>query len=201
MTPAALLHLPRPLILASSSPRRAELLRLLGFRFQIFPAHLEEPDTDSRPPHEYVIHMACEKALAVARRVARPSFLLGADTTVVLDGAYLNKPRTAAEATAMLQRLSGRTHEVYTGVALLSFPEERLLTSYARTEVTFRSLTPEEIAAYVATGSPRDKAGAYGIQDPFGAVFVESIRGCYYNVVGLPLTLVYQLLSRLCHGA
>jgi len=114
---------------------------------------------------------------------------------------YLNKPQTPEEAAAMLQQLSGRTHEVYTGVALVRAPELEFSTGVARTEVTFRSLTPEEIAAYVATGSPLDKAGAYGIQDPFGAVFVTGIRGCYYNVVGLPLGLVYQLLQHFCHAA
>ncbi len=199
MSLAALLQLARPLILASRSPRRAELLRLLGLRFQIFPPPREEPDTDGRPPHEYVLHLACQKAHAVAQHLTRPCVILAADTTVVLESAVLNKPRTAEEASAMLWRLSGRTHEVYTGVALLSLPEQRLLTAYARTEVTFRPLKPEEIAAYVATGLPLDKAGAYGIQDPFGAVFVESIRGCYYNVVGLPLQLVYQLLEQVCH--
>jgi len=201
MSLAALLPLKRPLILASGSPRRAELLRLLGLPFRVQPASVEEPDPlpGSSPP-EYVLELARRKALAVAHHCSEPCVVLGADTTVVLDGLYLNKPGTAEAASAMLHRLSGRTHEVYTGVVLVLVPEMQLFHGVARTEVRFRELASEEIAAYVATGSPLDKAGGYGIQDPFGAVFVEGIRGCYYNVVGLPLGLVYQLLRQVCHA-
>jgi septum formation protein len=202
MTLAALLPLQRPLVLASQSPRRAELLRLLGIPFRLQPAAIPEPDGGSTAPAEdHVLTLARAKALTVAQQLSEPALVLGADTEVVLDGRILGKPRSSEEARALLRALSARTHEVYTGVALVRAPEMELLTGVARTEVTFRTLLPEEIEAYVATGSPLDKAGAYGIQDPFGAVFVEGIRGCYYNVVGLPLGLVYQLLRRACYGA
>ncbi|GBD06745.1 Septum formation protein Maf [bacterium HR21] len=198
-TPASLLRLKRPLVLASQSPRRAELLRLLGIEFRVQPAPITEPDDSAElSPGEYVLQLARAKALAVAQHLCEPALVLGADTTVVLGGQYLNKPRTPEAAAAMLAQLSGRTHEVYTGVVLLRVPELDSFTGVARAEVTFRKLQPEEIAAYVATGSPLDKAGAYGIQDPFGAVFVEHLRGCYYAVVGLPLALLYQLLRQAC---
>lgn len=197
ITPAGLLKLRRLVVLASRSPRRAELLRLLGIPFIIHPAQLAEPDDGTgMTPSEYVLSLAQRKAQAVARHARQPSFVLGADTTVVLEGTYLNKPTSADAARRMLHQLSGRTHEVYTGVVVICVPEMTVLSGVARTEVTFRSLSDEEIEAYVTSGSPLDKAGAYGIQDPFGAVFVESIRGCYYNVVGLPLGLVYQLLRQ-----
>ena len=198
-TPAALLRLPRPLILASRSPRRSELLRFLGLDFRIQPTDLEEPDgSDGVSPEEYVMQLARAKAYAAARRLTEPAFILAADTTVVLEGCYLNKPKTPEAAVAMLERLSGRTHEVYTGVVVLRVPEMDSFAAVERTEVTFRRLSPEEIAAYVASGSPLDKAGAYGIQDPFGAVFVERLCGCYYTVVGLPLAALYRLLRQAC---
>lgn len=201
-TPAALLRLERPLVLASQSPRRAELLQFLGFDFRVHPAHVPEPDgSAAQSPSDYVLQLARAKALAVAEQLSEPALVLGADTTVVLDGRYLNKPETPQAATAMLTQLSGRTHEVYTGLVLLRVPELDSFAGVARAEVTFRQLQPEEIAAYVATGSPLDKAGAYGIQDPFGALFVESLRGCYYAVVGLPVGLLYHLLRQACHAS
>ncbi|MCS6965176.1 MAG: Maf family protein [Candidatus Kapabacteria bacterium] len=199
MTPADLLRLPRPLILASRSPRRAELLRLLGIPFRVYPAQLDEPSgSTTQPPTEYVLSLARAKALTVARLCAEPCLIIGADTTVVADDTCWGKPATAEDARTLLERLSGRTHDVYTGVVLLRVPEMELSGGVARTEVTFRPLRSTEIDAYIATGSPLDKAGGYGIQDPFGAIFVESVRGCYYNVVGLPLSLVYELLRQAC---
>ena len=194
-TPAALLRLQRPLVLASASPRRAELLRLLGVEFAIEPSGIAEPEEmPGSTPEQYVQQLALSKAAAVAQRLQREAFVLAADTTVVLGAALLNKPHTPEQALQMLQQLSGGVHEVYTGVALMWVPERRSECRVVRTRVRFRKLSAEEIAAYVESGLPLDKAGGYGIQDPFGAVFVDWLEGCYYNVVGLPLATVYELL-------
>ncbi len=194
-TPAALLRLRRPLILASASPRRAELLRLLGVEFAIEPSGVAEPEEmPGVAPEQYVRQLALSKATAVAQRLQREAFVLAADTTVALGVALLNKPHTAEQALQMLQQLSGQVHEVYTGVALMWVPECRSECRVVRTRVRFRKLSAEEITAYVESGLPLDKAGGYGIQDPFGAVFVDWLEGCYYNVVGLPLATVYELL-------
>jgi len=181
-----------PLILASASPRRRELLRLLGLPFEVVPSAFEEPAPASHPDPEA---LARELALAKARDVARNHprrWVLGADTVVWLGDRLLGKPADASEAAAMLAALVGRTHRVTTGLALLrrGGPE---LTAHATTEVTFRPLTPREVAAYVATGEPYDKAGGYGIQG-HGALLVEGVRGDYPNVVGLPLVPLLRLL-------
>jgi septum formation protein len=178
------------LILASSSPRRANLLRQLGLEFEIIPSSVEENVNGYRSPIRLVTSLAREKAAEVASKVAS-GVIVGADTVVVLDGKQLGKPRDAAEAKQMLTLLSGREHCVYTGFTLLHMPSRQSITDYEVTRVKFRLLSPEEVEAYVRSGSCFDKAGAYGIQDDFGAVFVERIDGCYYNVVGFPLTKFY----------
>jgi septum formation protein len=182
-----------PLILASRSPRRQKLLAQVGLPFAVQPSAVEEVIPPGLSPSAAVQHLALEKAQAVA--VDFPKALtLGADTIVVLDGDVLGKPADAAEARAMLQRLSGRTHIVYTGLALVHAAAKHTVTSFEATHVTFGTLTEAEVADYVATGSPMDKAGAYGIQDDRGALFVARIEGDYYNVVGLPLHRLYRLL-------
>ena len=138
--------------------------------------------------------LALQKALDVGRSHPE-SLTLGADTVVVLDGEVLGKPSTTAEAAFMLSRLSGMTHTVYTGLALAHPSSKRHATLHEATDVTFSRLNTDEINRYVATGSPMDKAGAYGIQDDYGAFFVAGIRGDYYNVVGLPLHRMYRMLS------
>jgi septum formation protein len=178
------------LILASSSPRRANLLRQLGLDFEIIPSSVEENVNGYRSPVRLVTSLAREKAAEVASQIAN-GVILGADTVVMLDGKQLGKPRDAAEATKMLTLLSGREHCVYTGFTLLHMPSRESITDYEVTRVKFRELSAEEVKAYVRSGSCFDKAGAYGIQDDFGAVFVERIDGCYYNVVGFPLTKFY----------
>ncbi|MCG3153792.1 MAG: Septum formation protein Maf [bacterium] len=189
----------KPIILASSSPRRAELLRKIGLQFEVHPSHVDEEDgVYHLPPAEMVAELARRKALAVAKHYDA-ALVIGADTTVVLDNAVLGKPATPEEACAMLARLAGHTHQVYTGFAIVDQPTGRLAQGIERTEVTFRALQREEIAAYVASGEPMDKAGAYGIQD-FSAVFVERISGCFYNVVGFPLTRFYQTLQEFCES-
>ncbi len=182
-----------PLILASRSPRRHKLLAQLGLDFEVHPSNLDENATNHRLPEQLVEQLALEKARAVAARFPE-ALTLGADTIVVIGGDVLNKPADEAEARAMLRRLSGRTHTVYTGVALVHPASRREVVDYEATQVTFAPLTDAEIDAYVATGSPLDKAGAYGIQDDFGAVFIRRIEGDYYNVVGLPLHRFYRML-------
>lgn len=178
------------LVLASSSPRRLGLLRLAGLEPAVRPADVDEARAVGEDPAAYVARLARAKALAVDR--AADEIVLAADTTVVCDDAVLGKPRDADEASAMLARLAGRTHAVTSGVAVLDRSgglAERSVT----TEVTFGPLSPERIAAYVATGEPLDKAGAYGIQGR-GQVLVESVRGSWTNVVGLPVVETLALL-------
>ncbi|MGI9174407.1 MAG: Maf family protein [Rhodothermales bacterium] len=182
-----------PFVLASGSPRRRRLLEGLGLAFEVVVSDVEETVDPALSPEAMVQHLAQKKAAAVA--ASHPEALtLGADTIVVLEGDVLGKPAHEAEARAMLRGLSGATHEVYTGIALLHPRSNRCQTSYEATRVTFGALTDQEIDAYVASGSPMDKAGGYGIQDDHGALFVARIDGDYYNVVGLPLHRLYRLL-------
>jgi septum formation protein len=181
------------LILASQSPRRKQLLRQLGLTFHVEPSPVEETIPEDGHPADIVRHLALEKAEPISRRY--PSALtLAADTVVVHDGAVLGKPRDAAEARAMLRRLSGETHIVFTGLALLHPASSRRIAAHEATRVTFAALSDEEIHAYVASGAPMDKAGAYGIQGDLGAVFVARIEGDFYTVMGLPLHRLYRLL-------
>jgi len=197
------LALHAPLILASASPRRKKLLEQLGADFRVVVSAFDEEAVPTHiPPPEYVQTLAKSKALHVAETLGESAIVIGADTTVVLHGYILNKPHDAADAVRMLSMLSNRTHEVFTGIALVECASDgsivNTITDVSRTEVRFRQLSTEEIRGYVAGGSPLDKAGSYGIQDDFGAVFVEGIHGCYNNVVGLPLALLYRRLQEFC---
>lgn len=187
----------RRLILASSSPRRRELLTQAGFTFEVHPAHIPEDPLPNEDPIAYVVRLARAKAEAVfaeisSKESAPPQVVLGADTTVTLDNHVLGKPTDAADAARMLRLLSGRTHRVITGVALAS--AQRTEVAAEVTGVRFLTLSDEEIAAYIATGEPMDKAGAYGIQGR-AARWIPRIDGCYFNVVGLPLALVSVMLE------
>ncbi len=187
------MQLRTPFILASASPRRRHLLQQVGFAFEVAPSPAEEVMPNGCPPEEIVETLAMEKATVVSEM--HPGALtLGADTIVVLDGEVLGKPADAAAARAMLRRLSGATHTVYTGLALVHPESGRRRAAHEATRVTFGALSDAEIADYVAGGSPLDKAGAYGIQDDRGAFFVRRIEGDYYTVVGLPLHRLYRLL-------
>ncbi len=182
------------LILASTSPRRRELLALLGLPYETIASRFDESVLSpiGLPPADYVMRLAQGKAAEVAARLAAPeAVLIGADTTVALDGDVLNKPVDPADAARMLRRLSGRTHEVYTGLCVIR--GKAVETAHAVTAVTFDTLSDDTIAAYVATGEPLDKAGAYGIQGQ-GLGFIPKIEGDYFNVVGLPLALLHGLL-------
>ena len=183
------------IVLASTSPRRRELLGLLGLPFEVVASGYDEDllSPGGLIPSDYVTQLARGKASEVAGRLDQDALVIGADTTVVLDGAYLNKPTDAADARRMLRTLSGRTHEVYTGLCLIGGAEVQ--TDFAVTEVTFDTLTDDIIAAYVTTGEPLDKAGAYGIQGK-ALSFIPSISGDYFNVVGLPLFLLSKMLSK-----
>jgi len=194
------------LVLASASPRRRELLAQAGFSFEVHPAHIPEEPLEGEDPFAYVTRLAREKAQVVfreltdANRTAGETRLdtessmtvLGADTTVTLDNAILGKPEDAADAARMLRLLSGRTHRVITGVAVVTAYGVEVAAE--ATAVSFLALSDEDIAAYVATGEPMDKAGAYAIQGR-AARWIPRIEGCYFNVVGLPLALVTTLLE------
>jgi len=179
--------------LASASPRRSELLRQIGVRFTVRAAAIAEDRAAGEMPEAYVVRLAAAKAEAVWAAVADSQPVLGADTAVVLDAEILGKPETAAEAAAMLERLSGRTHRVLTAVALRHAGGVEARRSDS--EVRFRATTAAERLAYCATGEPFDKAGGYGIQG-HAAVFVESLTGSYSGVVGLPLFETAALLAR-----
>jgi septum formation protein len=190
---ALLLSLPdKPFILASASPRRAEILQKIGLKFTIRPSAVDENISDDLPPAEYAVELAKRKARAIAETVAS-GIVIGADTIVVLGKEILGKPASEAEARDMLQKLSGKTHRVFSGFAVIDRPSNRETAGVEMTEVTFRELTAAEIAAYVRNGGAMDKAGAYGIQD-MSAVFCERLNGCFYNVVGFPLTKFYLAL-------
>ena len=182
-----------PIVLASSSPRRQDLLKQIGLSFSIEHADVDESVLSGEDPEEHTLRLAREKAKAVALRRG-PAIVIGADTVVVVDGRILGKPADLEDAQRMLFLLSGREHRVISGVAVLASDRGALDVRNAVTAVRFRTLGRDEVAAYVATGEPLDKAGAYGIQGR-GALLVESIRGCYFNVVGLPLSLLGTMLA------
>ena len=180
------------IILASQSPRRRELLERMGLPFRIITPDIDERMERALPPGELVAAISAEKAGAVAAQAGPDAVVIAADTVVALDGAVLGKPADESDAARMLSALSGRTHQVFTGLTVACGADVRTVSE--ETAVTFRPLTAEEIAAYVRTGEPMDKAGAYGIQG-LGALFVEGIRGDYCNVMGLPLFLLGRMLS------
>ena len=182
-----------PLILASGSPRRHELLGHLGIPFQIIISDIAETIAPDLPPEEQAIALAEQKARAVASGI-ETGIVLGADTIVVLDGKLLGKPDNDADAIDMLRLLSGRDHRVVTGIAVIDAASGSLRSSAVSSVVRFRTLSDDDIRAYVATGEPRDKAGAYAIQG-LGAELVSDLEGCFSNVVGLPLCETASLLS------
>lgn len=183
------------IVLASASPRRAQLLKQLNLSFTVFPSDIEEVMDSTLSPEMLVQSLAEQKGVSVVEKHPE-SFIIAADTIVCLDGEFLGKPESDEEAVSMLSEMSEKTHEVYSGVWLAQTdPHGNLNTTVSfaeKTKVTFGPLDPVDIRRYVAGGSPMDKAGSYGIQDDFGAVFVKSIEGDYNNVVGFPLYAFYQ---------
>ena len=183
------------IILASKSPRRRALLEQMGVRdFRIVTPDIDEHMDRDLPPAELVRQISLEKAQAVAAQADPNTVVIAADTVVALDGVALGKPADKEEAFRMLSLLSDNRHQVYTGLTVLR--GEQVFSQWEETAVTFRSLTAEEIEAYIATGEPMDKAGAYGIQG-YGALFIEGISGDYYNVMGLPVCRLGQILGQL----
>ncbi|MFB9279184.1 Maf family protein [Cohnella cellulosilytica] len=187
------------LVLASSSPRRQELISLLGLPVRIIPSGADERTPAEWSPSRIVEELSRRKALAVEKELTEAadesSIIVGSDTIVVLNGQIMGKPRDRQDAERMLRQLAGNVHEVYTGVSCVRLSDGRTATSHRVTKVRMRPLSAEQISRYVATGEPMDKAGAYGIQE-IGSVLVESIEGDYFNVVGLPVSLLAVLLEQ-----
>lgn len=182
------------LVLASASPRRKALLRALGLDFDVVISSVEESFDGT--PSEMVVANARAKRDDVAGRLAGPALVIGADTLVFLDGQVLSKPATLDEANAMLARLSGKTHQVLTGVAVVETGSGKAAEGYESTDVTFRQLSPHEIAQFVSAVRPLDRAGAYTVDGP-GSLLVARYRGCYQNVLGLPMVRLDHLLREI----
>jgi septum formation protein len=184
------------LILASGSPRRAEILRDAGYPFTILSSAIDETPFANESPENLVQRLADTKADLVAARAVGPAVIIAADTEVVLDGHVLGKPRTSDDARNMLAKLSGRTHSVITGVTLIRLPDAERRSFVETTQVQFAKIPDEEILRYLATGEPFDKAGSYAIQGRAGR-YVPRIEGCYFNIVGLPLARLAVALAEL----
>lgn len=185
-----------PIILASNSPRRKKLLNQLNLDFEVLKIEIDENPKKGENPVPLVKRLAKAK-MEKAKEIVKDGIIITADTIVVLEGKVINKPADEKDARRILKALSGKTHKVYTGFAVYNSKKGKAIVDYEKTYVTFRKMGESEIRDYIATGSPMDKAGAYGIQDDFGAVFVKKINGCYYNVVGLPLMRLYQNLLKI----
>jgi septum formation protein len=185
-----------PIYLASKSPRRRKLLKQLNLKFKSFSVDIEELLHKNEKPSNAVLRLSKEK-LEAAKGMINNGIIITADTIVVLNKKIIGKPVDKKDAFRILKMLSGKTHIVYTGYSVYNSHNCKTITECEKTEVTFRNLTTDEIDEYIKGGSPMDKAGAYGIQDDFGAVFIKKINGCYYNVVGLPLAKLYHAILRI----
>jgi len=181
-----------PIILASNSPRRRDLLRQIGLDFSTDPADVDERVLPGEKPDVYAIRVALDKARVAARRTGN-AIIIAADTVVVMDDSILGKPNGPEDAKRMLTLLSGKMHRVLTGLVIMETASRKTISKTSVTKVWFRNLSGHEIEAYVASGEPLDKAGAYGIQEK-GAILVSQVEGCFYNVVGLPIALLGELL-------
>lgn len=182
----------KKLFLASASPRRAEILRKLGFRIQIVTSLGPEARRSRETPTHYVMRMAEEKARRASNKLRRGGLVVSADTVVVAGREVLGKPTDKKDAARMLKLLSGRTHRVISGVALYNTEVDELRRGFETTEVTFAQMSSKEISWYIETGEPKGKAGAYAVQG-LASIFIKGIRGSYFNVMGLPLRRLYEL--------
>ncbi|HHL2032652.1 Maf-like protein [Clostridium perfringens] len=182
-------------ILASKSPRRVEILEKIVKEFEVVESNFDENTIDFKGDIEkYVKDLSRNKAIEVSKRLNEPSIVIAADTVVFQDGKVLEKPKNEEDAFSMLSSLSGNTHKVYSGICLINTYNDTVVTDCDCTEVRFSELNPRQIRNYINSGEPMDKAGAYGIQG-LGGAFVEGIKGCYYNVMGLPLNKLYKALE------
>ena len=181
--------------LASSSPRRKKLMEQIGLTFEVVKVNTPEKIKRNETPIKMVERISLEKLEAAKKKISS-GIIITADTIVVFNKKILGKPKNKKDAYRILNLLSGNTHFVYTGFSIFNYKNLKTFSGYEKTSVKFRHIADDEIKAYVETGSPMDKAGAYGIQDDFGAVFVNKINGCYYNVVGLPLSKFYISLIK-----
>jgi septum formation protein len=184
------------LILASTSPRRAEILRAAGFPFTVLSSAVDETPFSGESPHDHVQRLAEAKAELVVGRAVGPAIIIAADTVVSIEGRIIGKPRTSDDARQILEQLSGRSHSVLTGVSLIRLPDAERRTFVEATTVHFVRLSPEEIYSYISIDEPHDKAGAYAIQGR-ASRYISRIEGCYFNVVGLPISRVTQCLVEL----
>ncbi len=185
-----------PLILASSSPRRKELLGRLGIEFEVIPSFIDEVHHAGESPEDFALRVSSDKALHVAACLNGDYVVVGADTIVVINGEILGKPRDAEEAKSMLEKISGRDHRVITGFSIVKPKDQILHREYVESRVKIKTLAPWEIEGYIKTLEPMDKAGAYGAQG-IGAFMIEQIQGSYTNVVGLPLSQMVDVLTGL----
>lgn len=183
------------IVLASQSPRRIELLKRVIPEFEVEVSNIEEDNNGILVPWKLVEDLSRQKAEKVAQQIA-DGIIIGADSVVVLDDKMLGKPKNRHDSFNMLKLLSGRVHQVYTGFTIIKTPQHIVISDHEVTQVKFRKLETREIKKYIESDQPLDKAGSYGIQDD-GAVFVESINGCYYNVMGLPITKIFLVLKKL----
>lgn len=182
-------------ILASKSPRRVEILEKIVKEFEVVQSNFDENTIDFKGDIEkYVKDLSRNKAIEVSKRLNEPSIVIAADTVVFRSGKVLEKPKNEEDAFSMLSSLSGNTHKVYSGICLINTYDDTVVTDCDCTEVRFSELNPRQIRNYINSGEPMDKAGAYGIQG-LGGAFVEGIKGCYYNVMGLPLNKLYKALE------
>ena len=182
-------------ILASKSPRRVEILEKIVKEFEVVQSNFDENTIDFKGDiAKYVKDLSRNKAIEVSKRLNEPSIVIAADTVVFQDGKVLGKPKNEEDAFSMLSSLSGNTHKVYSGICLINTYDDTVVTDCDCTEVRFSELNPRQIRNYINSGEPMDKAGAYGIQG-LGGAFVEGIKGCYYNVMGLPLNKLYKALE------
>jgi len=177
-------------ILASASPRRKDILNQIGIDFSVIPSNINEDFTLNLPPEAFTEHWAREKALNISKNHPR-ALIIGADTIVVLDDEIIGKPKDKNSSKKMLFKLSGKTHEVITGVSLIQIDSKIDMTFNARTFVSINTLSNNDISQYISKYNPYDKAGSYGIQDGF-SVYINKIKGCYYNVMGLPVSKFYM---------
>ncbi len=185
-----------PVYLASKSPRRRKLLKQLKFKFKSFSVDLDEVFTKEQTPIQNVKRI-CKEKMALAKKRISEGIIITCDTIVIIDNEILGKPVDKNDAFRLLKKLSGKTHKVITAYCIYNSVSKKQIINFEETKVTFKKLKPSEISEYIETGSPMDKAGAYGIQEDFGAVFVKRIEGCYYNVVGLPLSKFYYDFLRI----